>query len=112
LLGQVNERRQPFTRADAEQIPLRALLIGGGASTGAAPVILQALAAHMPDLRIEFIPATTHVMFEQDPGTFCNIVVSFLDHSGGVAIARRCHFQRSEAISSSFPTGIAPLHSQ
>jgi pimeloyl-ACP methyl ester carboxylesterase len=85
LLGQVNEQRQPFTRADAEQICVPALLISGGASTGAAPVILQALAANIPDVRIEFIPGTTHVMFEQDPGTFCNIVLSFLDQPGGAS---------------------------
>jgi pimeloyl-ACP methyl ester carboxylesterase len=78
LLGQMNEQRQPFTLADAESIQVPALFIGGGDSSGLAPVILRALAAHVPGARLEFIPHTTHVMFVDDPVGFCAVVLGFL----------------------------------
>jgi len=78
LLGQVNEQRLPFTRADAESIRVPALFIGGADTPGSLPVTLRALAAHVPGARMEIIPETTHVMFEQDPVRFCEIVTEFL----------------------------------
>jgi esterase len=81
LPGQVNEQREPFTRADAEAIRVPALFIGGGASLGPAPVVPRALAAHVPGARTEIIPHTSHVMFEQDPVRFCDIVLESLDRT-------------------------------
>lgn len=78
LLGQVNEQRQPYTRADAQAIRVPALFIGGSDTPGSLPVVLRALAAHVPGARMEIIPHTTHVMFEQDPVRFCDIVLGFL----------------------------------
>jgi pimeloyl-ACP methyl ester carboxylesterase len=79
LLGQVNEQRQPFTRADAEAIRVPALFIGGSDTPGSLPVILRALAAHVPDARMEIISHAAHVMFEDDPVRFREIVTDFVD---------------------------------
>lgn len=79
LLGQVNENRQPFSKADAEAIRVPMLFIGGGASRDQMLTVLRALAEHVPGARTAIIPNTTHVMFEQDPVRFCEIVAAFLD---------------------------------
>jgi pimeloyl-ACP methyl ester carboxylesterase len=81
LLGQVNEQRPPFTRADAESIAVPTLLIGGEKTPGSLPVVLRALAAHIPGVRVEIIPKATHSMFEQDPVGFSNAVLDFLAHA-------------------------------
>jgi pimeloyl-ACP methyl ester carboxylesterase len=78
LLGQINEQRQPFSRADAEAIRTPTLLIGGADTKGRLPTVLRALAAHIPDARAELIPGATHFMFEQDPVRFCALVLEFL----------------------------------
>jgi pimeloyl-ACP methyl ester carboxylesterase len=78
LLGQVNEQRQPYTRADAEGIRVPTLFIGGGDTPGPDPVVLRALAAHVPGALVEIIPNTTHMMFEQDPVRFSAVVLDFL----------------------------------
>ena len=78
LVGQVNEQRQPFTRADAESIRLPTLLVGGEKTPGSLPVVLRALAAHVPGARVEIIPNAAHFMFGQDPVGFCRVVMAFL----------------------------------
>jgi pimeloyl-ACP methyl ester carboxylesterase len=78
LLGQINERRQPFTRGDAEAIRVPTLLVGGAETKGTLPGVLRALAASVPDARVEMIPGATHFMFEQDPARFCAAVTKFL----------------------------------
>jgi pimeloyl-ACP methyl ester carboxylesterase len=78
LLGQVNEQRPAFTRADAESIRVPTLFIGGEKTPGALPVVLRALAAHVPGARVEIIPKATHAMFEDDPTGFCKAVLDFL----------------------------------
>jgi pimeloyl-ACP methyl ester carboxylesterase len=78
LLGQVNDQRRRFTRADAEAIRVPTLFVGGANTPGKLPVILRALAAHVPDSRVAIIPNATHVMFEQDPVRFCAAVLEFL----------------------------------
>ena len=67
LLGQVNEQRPAFTRADAESIGVPVLFIGGEKTPGALPVVLRALAARVPGAKVEIIPNATHAMFEDDP---------------------------------------------
>ena len=54
------------------------LFVGGANTPGKLPVILRALAAHVPDSRVATIPNATHVMFEQDPVRFCAAVLEFL----------------------------------
>jgi pimeloyl-ACP methyl ester carboxylesterase len=78
LLGQVNEQRPPFTRADAESIGVPVLFIGGEKTPGALPVVLRALAAHVPGAKVAIIPQATHAMFEQDPIGFSRAVLAFL----------------------------------
>nr|WP_294523426.1 alpha/beta hydrolase [uncultured Rhodopila sp.] len=78
LLGQVNEQRPPFTRADAESIRVPTLFIGGEKTPGALPVVLRALAARVPGAKVEIIPNATHAMFEDDPVRFSEAVVEFL----------------------------------
>ena len=77
-LGQVNEQRQPYTRADAEGIRVPTLFIGGTDTPGMLPVVLHALATHVPGARVELLPNTTHMMFEQDPVRFSTVVLDFL----------------------------------
>jgi pimeloyl-ACP methyl ester carboxylesterase len=79
LLGQVNEGRAPFTRADAEAIRVPTLFVGGADTPGHLPVVLRALAAHVPDARVEMIAGARHFMFEDDPQRFCAAVLAFLD---------------------------------
>jgi pimeloyl-ACP methyl ester carboxylesterase len=78
LLGQVNEQRQPYSRADAESIRVPTLFIGGQDTPGSLPRILRALAAYVPGARATMIPNTTHPMFEQDPVRFSAAVLDFL----------------------------------
>lgn len=78
LLGQVNEGRQPYSRADAEQIRAPTLFIGGGDTPGSLPIVLRALAAHVQGARLELIPNAGHSMFVDDPVRFCAVVLDFL----------------------------------
>ena len=78
LIGQVDEQRRPFTRGEAEAIRAPTLLIGGAKTPGMLPVVLKALAAAIPGARSELIPETTHVMFEQAPQRYSEIVTEFL----------------------------------
>jgi len=78
LLGQVRDKRPPFSRADAESIRTPTLFIGGGNTKGAMAKVLHTLAAHVAGSKTELIPNTTHPMFEQAPHKFCEIVLEFL----------------------------------
>jgi pimeloyl-ACP methyl ester carboxylesterase len=78
LLGQMNEGRRPFTRAEAEAIRLPTLFIGGEQTTGLLPVVLKALASHVPGARVATIPNAGHSMFDQDPVCFSAAVLEFL----------------------------------
>jgi len=57
------------------------LFIGGANTPGALPVVLRALAAHVPDSRVVILPNTTHFMLEQDPVGFSRAVLDFLAQS-------------------------------
>ena len=78
LLGQINEQRRPFARADAEAIRAPTLFVGGANTPGSLPVVLRALAARVPNARVAMLPDTTHFMFAQDPGGYCAAVMDFL----------------------------------
>jgi pimeloyl-ACP methyl ester carboxylesterase len=82
LLGQINEQRQPFTRADAEAIRVPTLFVGGEKTPGSLPVVLRALSAHVPGAQVAIIPNTAHFMFGQDPVRFCDTVLGFLAAAG------------------------------
>jgi pimeloyl-ACP methyl ester carboxylesterase len=78
LVGQVKDKRPPYSRLDAEQIRMPTLFIGGADTKGMLPQVLHALAAHVPDSRKAMIPDTSHWMFEQAPQRFCELVLEFL----------------------------------
>jgi pimeloyl-ACP methyl ester carboxylesterase len=78
LLGQVDEQRQPFTRAEAQAIRVPTLIIGGAETKGFLPVIFQALAKAIPGARLELIPQATHSMFYQAPRCCSEAVIEFL----------------------------------
>lgn len=81
LVGQTDEQRQPYAKADAEAIEAPTLFICGGNTPGNLPVVLRALAAHVKNARIVTIPGTTHFMFEQDPIAYNRAVLEFLGGS-------------------------------
>jgi pimeloyl-ACP methyl ester carboxylesterase len=78
LIGQTRDKRPPFSKTDAETIKVPTLFIGGANTRGALSQVLRALAAHVPNSRIEMIPSATHPMFEQAPQRYCEIVLDFL----------------------------------
>ncbi len=78
LIGQINEQRKPFTRAQAEEIRVPTLMIGGAETPGMLPIVLKALAGAIPGAKCEIIPDTTHVMFDQAPQRFSEIVLNFI----------------------------------
>lgn len=78
LLAQVNEGRQPFTRAEAEALSPPTMFIGGADTPGMLPVVLRALAAHVRGARTVIIPDAGHGMFRQQPAAFCQAVLAFL----------------------------------
>lgn len=83
LIGQVNEQRKPFTRAEAAAIRTPTLFIGGAKTPGMLPVVLRALAATVPGAEMKLIPETTHVMFDQAPVAYTEIVLDFLARHRG-----------------------------
>jgi pimeloyl-ACP methyl ester carboxylesterase len=78
LIGQVGDKRPPFSKADAEAIKTPTLFIGGANTKGTLPQVLHTLAAHVFNSRTEMIPGATHPMFEQAPQKYCEIVLEFL----------------------------------
>ena len=79
LLAQVNEGRQPFAKAEAEALTLPTLFVGGEDTPGMLPLVLKALAAHVPGAQTSMIPDAGHSMFRQQPKAFCAAVLPFLD---------------------------------
>ncbi len=79
LLAQVNEGRQPFAKAEAEALSLPTLFVGGADTPGMLPIVLRALAAHVPNARTVIIPDASHSMFRQQPQAFCEAVLPFLE---------------------------------
>ncbi len=79
LLGQQFEGRNPYGRSEAEGIVIPTLLIGGERTTGRLPVILRALASHIPGAQCVMLPEATHMMFRQSPVTFSAAVMRFIE---------------------------------
>jgi len=78
LLAQLNEGRQPYTRAEAAALTNAPLMVGGENTPGMLPVILKALAATIPGAETAMIPNAGHSMFTQNPTAFCEAVLDFL----------------------------------
>jgi esterase len=78
LLAQVDEGRQPFVKSEAEALSLPTLFVGGADTPGMLPVVLKALAAHVPGARTVIIPDAGHSMFRQQPAAFSTAVLDFI----------------------------------
>jgi esterase len=78
LIGQVNERRRPFSRTDVEAIRAPTLLIGGEKSPPHFGQVLDAMEGGIADAARATIPGAGHFMSEQDPAAFNNTVLGFL----------------------------------
>ena len=79
LLGQVNDRRSPYSLADAKSMGMPTLFIGGEHTSGSLRTILQTLARHVPDTKLEIIPGAKHLMFVEDPVRFFTAVAHFAE---------------------------------
>lgn len=78
LIGQVDEERKPYSRADAQAIKTPTLFIGGGDTKGRLAANHRALAPHVATSQTAIIPGTGHWMFEQAPQQFSKVVLEFL----------------------------------
>jgi esterase len=78
LIGQVEEDRKPYSKADAQSITIPTLFVGGTDTKGSLPAILRALAPQVPGARTAMISGAGHWMFEQAPEQFCESVLNFL----------------------------------
>jgi pimeloyl-ACP methyl ester carboxylesterase len=79
LLGQVNERREPYRRAEAEAIRTRTLLVGGAQSQPQFGRILDALAPVMPNATRATIARAAHSVQADNPADFNAAVLAFLE---------------------------------
>ena len=79
LLAQVNEGRAPYARSEAEALQPPTLFVGGADTPGMLPIVLKALAAHVPGAETVIIPDAGHPMFRQQPKPFADAVLEFLD---------------------------------
>ncbi len=82
LLGQINERRPPFSRADMEAIRAPTLLIGSGACLPAFARVLDAMERWIGGAARVAIPGTSHLMPQEDPAAFNRAVLDFLAEHG------------------------------
>ena len=78
LLGQVNERRPPFSRADMEAIRAPTLLIGSEHCSPTLARVLDAMERRVRGAERATIPGAGHFMSEQEPDAFNRVVLSFL----------------------------------
>jgi len=79
LLGQANENRKPYSRAEAEGIRLRTLLVGGNQSQPQFGRILDALESTMPNATRVTIPNAAHSVQADNPKDFNAAVLAFLE---------------------------------
>ena len=79
LLGQINEQRKPYSRAEAEGIRIRTLRVGGDQSQPQFGRILDALEGAMPNATRVTIPRAAHSVQADNPADFNAAVLAFLD---------------------------------
>lgn len=79
LLGQINEQRAPFSRAQAEGILLPTLLVGGADSQPQFGAILDAMEKNIAGAKRVTIPNAAHGMSADNPAAFNTAVLAFLD---------------------------------
>jgi esterase len=79
LLGQINEQRKPYSRAEAAGIAIRTLLAGGNQSQPQFGVILDALEGAMPNATRVTIRNAAHSVQADNPADFNAAVLTFLE---------------------------------
>jgi pimeloyl-ACP methyl ester carboxylesterase len=79
LIGQIKDRRPPFSKSDVDAIKTPTLFVGGANTKGLLAKVLHTLAANIRGSRTEMIPQATHPMFEQAPQKYSQIVLNFLE---------------------------------
>jgi pimeloyl-ACP methyl ester carboxylesterase len=82
LLGQIDERRPPFSRADMEAIRAPTLLIGSGACLPPFARVLDAMERWIGGAARVAIPGTSHLMPQENPDAFNRAVLGFLAERG------------------------------
>ncbi len=78
LLGQIHEKRAPYSRAAAAAIQAPTLLMGGAQTQPQFTAILDALEGAIPGARRVTIPAATHGLTFEQPEAFNRAVLEFL----------------------------------
>jgi pimeloyl-ACP methyl ester carboxylesterase len=78
LLGQVHERRAPYSRAAAEAIRTPTLLLRGANTLPIFVANVEALARTIPGARQGVIPDATHGLTYENPAAFNAAVLEFL----------------------------------
>ena len=78
LLGQVHERREPFSREAALAIQAKTLFVLGGLSPPMFGQIIEALSSAIGDARTVVIPDATHTMNVIRPALNNAAVIDFL----------------------------------
>lgn len=79
LLGQINEQRKPYARAEAQGITAPTLLIGGAQSQPQFGRILDALEPVMPNATRVTIARAAHSVQADNPADFNAAVLAFLE---------------------------------
>ncbi len=79
LLGQANENRKPYARAEAEGIRMPTLLVGGANTLPNFIRNLDALGAAIPGAERVTIPDAAHSMQADNPAAFNAAVIPFLE---------------------------------
>lgn len=78
MLGQAHENRKPYSRAAAQAIKARTLLLNGGDTPASFVANVEALLPAIPSATRVVIPRTTHDLSNEDPATFNAAVLAFL----------------------------------
>jgi pimeloyl-ACP methyl ester carboxylesterase len=78
LLGQINDQRQPFSRASVQAITTPTLLVGGARTQPAFTTVLDALVANLVGACRLTIPDAGHGMTWDNPKALNEGVISFL----------------------------------
>lgn len=78
LLGQLNERRAPYSHAAAASIQAPTLMLGGAISQPQFGRIMDALEKVIPDVRRVTVARATHGLNNDNPADFNGAVLEFL----------------------------------
>lgn len=82
LLGQVNERRRPYTRADLGAIRAPTLLVGGADTRPLFPPVLDAMERGIGGAERVGLPGAAHLMRDEDTAAFSRVAPGSLGKRG------------------------------